>query len=403
MTEGDVDAQIKRYWEANERWISDEILGKNANEELKFRDVGPENPGSIYIFLSHLVLGFAAEFLRALYEREPKYPPEAMVRALLIMNIKKMKFYTELWRELQVKPDYAQQIGFKTNDDGVLELPSPKTFWHFDHIRMGARWAEFFTLMRNECVKSGESLGLHFGQKVIEDATPIEALPGDSEAEYNQHYKKFGYKLDTITDLEHDVPLSMRVFGINGDESKYTIPHLSEMRAAGIRTTDIWFDGGYDDYSNLAWCGVNGVHTHHPIHENWVHNPAGEEENIRKLYQKYWKDADFKRNADLDYILRFLLSHEEVEAVGAYYRNKELERYNKDQVAYLDDYHRRNRQEGHHGYWKEHLEVESRMRVKGQAKVEQYLTRNLCSILAVALCRLQHGVKTDLTSVVYFT
>jgi hypothetical protein len=34
-------------------------------------------------------------------------------------------------------------------------------------------------------------------------------------------------------------------------------------------------------------------------------------------------------------------------------------------------------QEGRHGYWKEHLELESRMRVKGKIKVDQYLTRNL--------------------------
>lgn len=82
-----------------------------------------------------------------------------------------------------------------------------------------------------------------------------------------------------------------------------------------------------------------------------------------------------------------------------------MDRHEDNPVEYMKDYHFRNRQEGHHGYWKEHLEIEDRMRVKGKEKekVDRYLTRNLCTVLAVALCRLQHGVKENLTSVAYFT
>ena len=49
------------------------------------------------------------------------------------------------------------------------------------------------------------------------------------------------------------------------------------------------------------------------------------------------------------------------------------------------------------------MDMEKRLRVKGRIKVDRYLTRNLCALLAVALCRLQHGIKTNLTSVAYFT
>ncbi len=50
-----------------------------------------------------------------------------------------------------------------------------------------------------------------------------------------------------------------------------------------------------------------------------------------------------------------------------------------------------------------HLDYERRLRTKGPENVDRYLTRNLCAVLAVALCRLQHGVKRNLTSVAFFT
>lgn len=69
--------------------------------------------------------------------------------------------------------------------------------------------------------------------------------------------------------------------------------------------------------------------------------------------------------------------------------------------VHLKDYHLRSRKEGHHGYWKEHLSLQRRLRVRGLRNVDIFLTRNLCTILAVALNRLQHGVREHLSSVAY--
>ena len=87
--------------------------------------------------------------------------------------------------------------------------------------------------------------------------------------------------------------------------------------------------------------------------------------------------------------------------VGAYFRNIEMLRYESDTITYLKDYHLRSRKEGHHGYWKEHLSLQRRLRVRGLRNVDIFLTRNLCTILAVALNRLQHGVREHLSSVAY--
>ncbi len=72
-----------------------------------------------------------------------------------------------------------------------------------------------------------------------------------------------------------------------------------------------------------------------------------------------------------------------------------------DPVQYLRDYHLRSRKEGHQGYWKEHLSLQRRLRICGLHNVHMFLTRNLRTVMAVALNRLQHGVTEHLSSVAY--
>ena len=101
---------------------------------------------------------------------------------------------------------------------------------------------------------------------------------------------------------------------------------------------DIWIDGGYDSYVNTGWQQINGIRPHFHKHENWVLNSAGSIENIAALYNSHWK---------------------------------------------------------------EHLALQRRLLVRGIESVDRYLTRSLCTILAGALNRLQHGVKVHLASVAY--
>ncbi len=402
MNGWDIDFKIKKYWDIRDRNLPQSFLEEIEKSFKGFQDVSQEHPGSPAEFLSHLNLNFAEKFLRSLYTDDPRYPPIAIVKAFFLMDIKKMKFYPQLKRYLVNHLDEAVKLGFPVKN-GEIWIPSSKTLWHFDRIRIGNHWEDFFRLLSNNCTQEGKTIGLKIGEKDIEDATPIEALQKDVEAKYNEHYKKKGYKLDTITDLESGIPLSKKVIDIIDDEAKCMIPHMKEIIKDNVNIKENWVDGGYDDYPNLAWAGVHKISIHHPIHENWIRNPKGEDENLHELYQEYWRDPDFRSNANIEYILSFLFNKGEVESVGAYFRNQAMDRAEKNPKRYNDNYHLRNRQEGRHGYWKEHLELESRMRVKGKIKVNQYLTRNLCSILSVALCRLQHGIKKNLTSIVYFT
>ncbi len=401
MTESDTDTQIKRYWASRERLMRQEFLQKL--EELHgFRDAAEDSPVRTAEFIGYLDLEPVERFLDGLYGRKPTYPAKAMVKSLFLMDLRRMKFRTELERDLDSHPEEARMLGFPVEDGHVL-VTTAKNLWHFDRIRMGRKWDDLFRLLCDAVVREAASLGLVLGEKTLEDATPIEALDGDSEAEYNGHYEVKGYKLDTVTDLEEAVPLNKKVTGINDDEAKNLQPQMSEMKEAGIDVRDLWIDGGYADYVNLAWMGVNGIGAHYHLHENWVRNEKGSIDNILRLYQEHWKDGGFKQRAGIGHILSFLLERGHVEEVGAFFRNQAMDRYAEDPVAFLDDYHKRSRQEGSHGYWKEHLDLERRLRTKGLVNVDRYLTRNLCAVLAVALCRLQHGIKENLTSVAYLT
>ena len=402
MTESDTDTQIRRYWASRERLIPEDFLQRLKERFPEFRDAVENSPVRAAEFLCHLDLEPVRNFLDGLYRRKPRYPAEAMLKSMFLMNLRRMKFRTELERNLDSHPDEAKMLGFPVEDGHVL-VTTAKNLWHFDRIRMGGRWDDLFRMLRDAAVEEARSIGLALGEKTLEDATPIEALEGDREAEYNGHYEVKGYKLDTVTDLEEAVPLNKKVTGINDDEAKNLQPQLSEMKEAGIEVKDLWIDGGYADYVNLAWMGVNGIEAHYHLHENWVRNEKGSIDNILRLYQECWKDGGFKQRAGIGYILSFLLEKEHVEEVGSFFRNMTMDRYASDPVAFLKDYHKRPRQEGSHGYWKEHMDLERRLRTKGLVNVDRYLTRNLCAVLAVALNRLQHGVKRNLTSVAFLT
>lgn len=398
----EIETRIKNYWASKERLMPETMLNNVEETWKNFQDATQENPVNADDFLSALNLDCLHVFFKGLYRRDPEYPAEAMFKAVLFMNLKKMKFFTELVRYLRSNPSTAIVLGFQKKQ-GKIFLPSKQNLWHFCNIRLKDRWDALFTLMRDEIVSRAKTIGFNLGELTLEDAMPLQSLQGDHEAEYNDHYKIKGYKVDSVTDQNTGVPLSVTVTSINADEAKNLIPQLSTMCISGIRVKEHTIDGGYDDYEMIGWMGIHGIQGRYRIHNNWVHNMKGDVQYIQALYQKHWHDPEFKQYASLSDILRFLFTKGYTEEVGAFYRNQTMAAYTQNPQEYLKRYHVRSRQEGHHGYWKEHLELQDRLRTKGIVRVTRYVLRNLCSILAVVLCRLQHHQKKNLTSIVYLT
>ena len=400
--EVEIETRIKNFWASKERLMPEPVLNNIEKIWKEFKDATKDNPVNADEFLSALNLDFLQSFFKKLYRRKPDYPAEAMLKAVFFMNLKKMKFFPELVRYLMSNSTVAISLGFLKKDSKVC-IPSKQNLWHFCNIRLKDQWDTLFTLMRDEAVTLGKNLGLTLGEKTLEDAMPIESLPGDDEAEYNDHYKIKGYKIDSVTDQQKAVPLGVTVTSINYDEAKNLIPQLSTMLSSKIPVKQHTIDGGYADYEMIGWMGTKQIQGIYKIHKNWVHNPKGDQQYILILYQRHWKDSNFKPHASLQYILQFLYRKGYTEEVGAFYRNQAMDAYTKNPKEYLKTYHVRSRQEGHHGYWKEHLEIEERLRTKGVARVTRYILRNFCTILAVVLCRLQHHQKENLTSIAYLT
>jgi len=400
--ETEIETRIKNFWASHDRLIPETILNDIEDIWKPFQDATPENPVNTDEFLSALNLDCLQDFFKRLYRREPEYPAEAMFKAVVFMNLKKMKFFTELVRYFKSNPSAALALGFEKKQ-GAVCIPSKQNLWHFCNIRLKAHWNGLFTLMRDEIVAQAKTVGFTMGEKTLEDAMPLKSLQGDLEAEYNDHYKIKGYKVDSVTDQNTGVPLSVTVTSINNDEAKNLIPQLTEMRISGIRIKEHTIDGGYDDYEMIGWMGTHEIQGRYRIHNNWVHNRKGDVQYIQALYQKHWHDPEFKQYASLSDILRFLFTKGYTEEIGAFYRNQTMAAYTQNPRDYLKGYHVRSRQEGHHGYWKEHLELQDRLRTKGLVRVTRYVLHNICTILAVVLCRLQHHQKENLTSIVYLT
>ena len=102
-------------------------------------------------------------------------------------------------------------------------------------------------------------------------------------------------------------------------------------------------------------------------------------------------------------MMKFLVEHDKYECVGAYFRNARMAEYEEVPDTYLDDYHNRNKDEGFNGKLKNVLNIEICTKGKYGDKVDLYTTLSLVGVLAVAVAKLQRGIKENLGSIAYLT
>lgn len=81
----------------------------------------------------------------------------------------------------------------------------------------------------------------------------------------------------------------------------------------------------------------------------------------------------------------------------------DVAKYEECPDAVLDVYHMRNISEGVNSYLKNNLGLETHVNGKGIKNIDLHATQCCIAILAVALTRLQHGIKENLSSVAYLT
>lgn len=144
-TEYDIDKQIKNFWGKKGTAQNILVIAKSKG----FSNATKNNPVDAVEFLHWLDVSCLEGLLNGLYSREPVYPPVAMLKAILLIDLKRMKFFTELARAL--KSELAEMLGFEK--DGIVLILGYKNLWHFCNIRLKDRWDEIFAILRS-CIRS---------------------------------------------------------------------------------------------------------------------------------------------------------------------------------------------------------------------------------------------------------
>jgi hypothetical protein len=410
--EFDVDKHVKSYW--------DKFISLTDRDEEEFADATSKNSIRTSKFLEGLNLDPIMPELNKHYsvsEGEERYPRRAMFKAMILRKIKKIKYYTRTESYLNNYPDEAIELGFYVDQNGNVMAPDQETLRHYEKIRLGNETMD--AIMELFCIKvvrAGNNLGLKIGENTGTDSTPIET-PNDPAGTYNGYYKKKMVKMHITSDYNYTIPLAKKVCGGTDDDNQYLEGMLRKTAVSAKKNMlETWFDGGYNDNKNLALAHVEfGLKCHYHIDRDWRRNVWYEhridgktytfmpEQEVNYLYRKYWKEPDYNKDASPEYMMQYLIKKGIYEPVAMYFRNAYMNEYEECPDGVLDVYHMRNNNEGINSYMKGNLGLETHVNGKGMRNIDLHETQCCIAILAVALIRLQQGIKENIHSVAYLT
>lgn len=129
-----------------------------------FIDPTPNTPVDAIKFLSFLDLSPVLAVLEEFYCEgwRSRHPPEAMIRLLALYKLKRYRFLTELWRQLDTKT--VKLLGFKWK-------PSYKTVWHWLNKRVGPEGLEAIHAALLKAINQAlTAQGIRMGERVAGDA-----------------------------------------------------------------------------------------------------------------------------------------------------------------------------------------------------------------------------------------
>jgi len=301
---------------------------------------------------------------------------------------------------VMISEGYWRMLSF--SDEPTYEL-----LREFVYERIGInRLQNFFDAIVIELIHQCKQSRIYLGTRTGEDATDTTSLKHDNEAVYSGYYKHKGYKMDVVHDLnDRTVPLDYLPMGLTDTEGKNLIPSQERLRLKGVTETERKVDGGYvRSLDNIANSEMNGVHLIYKKQKNWTICRKGTEENIKKQYQKYHKDVNFRANATIPFMLDFLHKKGKVKSIGAYFRNKRMKYIDENpELAKKETGERSNKTEGFFSVTKNSTILDSRPRRRGWKEFVRRCGFSMLAHVFAALIRIQHGVKTTLGCVTYLT
>lgn len=368
----------------------------------RFSDPTPERPMEASKFLSFLRLNPITKELRSFYKdlEHFHYPLDAMLRTAVYQRLAGLRHTTQLETKLNNSWNNSipRNLGFREKGDGMIEIPDRRTIDHFVWKRLGRTGTNLMLdLMVIELRKNLARRGIRLGRRIAVDSTPLEGMYRDEDAEYNGHYEISMYKVHQATCIDTGLSLAKIVSRANDYDGDYLIPLIRKLQRLGIAVEEIIGDHHYGTFNNWARLNIEyGIRTYFNLSKTDTHRYDGDPSRLRKQYNSMWRESDYVPEADLEHILRFLLSHSVIDQVGAYFRNQWLELKERDPEKWQRIYDKRTTAERFHSHVKEQLGLERNLRVKGIEPVEVYTNLFWIAEIACALTRVQNGIKAPL-------
>jgi Transposase DDE domain len=373
-----------------------------------FVDPAPNIPIDAAQFISLLNLSPIAATLKRFYIEPYKirHPPEAFLRLLALQKLKRYKFLTELYRELDDQT--IKLLGFKYK-------PSYKTLWHWLNKRVGPDGLEtIHTEIMKIINQTLAAQGIQIGKIVCADATHIAAQSSDKEAAYNGHYKTKCYLLHHLICAVTGLTVNWIVAPGNVDEGQFLVPMLAKTLADGFRPELLTIDNGYAHYFNYEIPNFLGIKLLIGFRGKNKFSWRGKPKTLKLRYRKVinagkltvQKLAELNMQADveknrLEDIVCALAVAGQHEYVGAYFRNQSLSWFRRDRRGWLSLYAApRSVIEGTHGHQKDWLDLDGLVE-RGLRKVRVHAALCMLCEASVALVRVQYGCVESLTSQAY--
>ncbi len=373
-----------------------------------FVDPTPNIPIDAVQFISLLNLSPISTILKRFYIEPYKirHPPEAFLRLFALQKLKRYKFLTELYRELDDQT--VKRLGFKYK-------PSYKTLWHWLNKRVGPDGLEIIhTEMMKIINQTLAEQGVQIGKIVCADATHIAAQSSDREAAYNGHYKMKCYLLHHFICAVTGLTLNWVVTPGNVDEGQFMVPMLAKTLADGFRPELLAVDNGYAHYFNYEIPSLLGIKLLIGFRRKNKFSWRGKPQTLKLRFRKMVKvgkltslklaelgmvaDLEKNRLEDIVYALAIVGEHE---YVGAYFRNQSLSWFRREKQCWQSLYVApRSVVEGTHGHQKDWLDLDGLVE-KGLRKARLHVALCMLCEAAVALVRVEHGCVKSLTSHAY--
>jgi len=207
----------------------------------------------------------------------PPYPSKPMLNGLLLIPFG-IASERELARKLRSLPSLAEDCGFQ-----VDKTPSQPTINRFKH-RLGLKGLR---QVLGRLVGKLIGNGVIEGVSIVVDATELDALKGDPDAEWGHIEAEeafFGYKVHIVVDFKSEMPIEVRITPANRHENRMFKPLVRKARSIGLKASRICGDAIHDNKATRRF--IRSLNAKAFIDRNPRRSGRKEKKPASKIYRR---------------------------------------------------------------------------------------------------------------------